>query len=181
MHSRLHQFLYLLILSSTMNGCLKREGDWPMADYSSDNATFFGGSGFSVNGEPGYGKLRTGTGGRGIWNLYIEIEGDGVYFLPEVTEEVISRYFDKKEYMSEHVDYYGSAHHSSFSFQDGKLISAAISAYSCAPLNQDPAWSVKFSRNKEGPFVKLPLSRDELVAAFGEPDEWSSYSDVRTP
>lgn len=109
--------------------------------------------------------------GNKIAKVYIESPNKRQFFLPEFTEEEAMKSLGGPGNMF--YSTYGippkvvhSDGNSIFSFIEGKLTSALISGFS----------GFGISPRKEGPYLKLPATREGLVKYFGEPLQWRKAS-----
>jgi hypothetical protein len=76
-----------------------------------------------------------------------------------------------------------SDYESNFTYKNGKPISISLSVHpgSVGFREGKPPLEFAISRNAEGPFMKFPASREDIVKHFGEPDEWTWYSLPKGP
>jgi hypothetical protein len=114
----------------------------------------------ALEGNPSFECFLTGTGGD-IADVYVQLNDGRAFHLPEFPEAVAESLFPKIVINPNKINY--SDYKSQFIYRDGNLDFVALDAV-----------SGKFSISpwKDGPFVRLPISREKMIELFGEPKEW---------
>jgi hypothetical protein len=98
--------------------------------------------------------------------LSVELPDNRQFLLRDLPENVAGKLLEKQEYSfktvrpENSIDY--SIGHTFLTYRNGKLHFAALTD-SCP---------FRISPNKDGPYVKLPISRETLLEVFGEPLRW---------
>ena len=99
--------------------------------------------------------------------LYVELPDKRRFLVSKLSEEVAGQILKRHDHSLDKIlpdtsiDY--TDHGTFLSYQDGKLVFVCLESGSCPFL---------ISPNKDGPYVKLPISRDTLLKVFGEPIRW---------
>lgn len=121
-------------------------------------------AGFSLRQDPEFFELVTDPDAEATSPVFVQLPDGKAFALDELPEDAAARllpqgpprdpptganeYTDAKSYLN---------------YRDGRLVFAVLHAKS-------KLFGV--GRSKSGPFARLPLSRDQLIAAFGEPLRW---------
>jgi|GEM_PF-4993454 len=101
--------------------------------------------------------------------LYVKLSDNRRFLLGELPEELAGQIFEKhdlrldKALPENSIDYGSSNFHTFLEYRDGKLIFVSLYYDSCP---------FRISPNKDGPYVKLPISRETLLKVFGPPLRW---------
>lgn len=134
---------------------------WDIAVY--EDAFFGGRRGVA------YDRLTTGpgTGASGVAPLFVHIDDDTILYLPELDEETLESLAEESRFVDD--DDGGFAVYRwrgcSIYLRRGSI----VSAYFTRPT--------RFSLSRQGPFLSLPITHDDMVATFGEPRSYSrAYS-----
>ncbi len=112
----------------------------------------------------------------GIAGIYVRLGKGAILFLPEITLEEAAQNFRSagwRESVSavwpDSVSY--SDGHSRVQFEN-QIIDSVL-------LDSDSQVCIALTRN--GPFVSMPKTTEELVSLFGEPIDWAPYHPPRSP
>ena len=97
------------------------------------------------------------------------------YLLEELPEEKVAQYFIKGDRAARGRGrlYRDDLRHWIFGYREEGLYHARFTSSDSIP--------VAFSVTKEGPYVKLPITRRTMVEMFGEPVKWGSYRPASGP
>jgi hypothetical protein len=93
--------------------------------------------------------------------LSVELPDNRRFLLREFPEELAGKLFEYHNRRPDNATSY-TDHYTRLIFRNGKLHFAALTD-SCP---------FRISPNKDGPYVKLPISRETLLEVFGEPIRW---------
>jgi len=119
--------------------------------------------------------MKTGGVFQTIAPLYVELPDGDRYLLADIPEDKVAKFFKKDtgwpgKYSQGYTNDNDPMASTTLGFRDGKLYSARFDAQSRINL--------PFSLHKDGPYVKLPITRETMLKVFGEPERWSSYTPV---
>jgi hypothetical protein len=101
--------------------------------------------------------------------LYVELPDKQRFPLSDMPEIVASQVLEKHDNSlnsvrpENSIDYCSENFHTFLKYRDGKLVFVSLEYDSCP---------FRISPNKDGPYVKLPISRETLLEVFGEPIRW---------
>lgn len=114
----------------------------------------------ALEGNPSFEWFLTGTGGN-IADVYVQLNDGRTFHLPEFPEDVARILFAHSSITPNRHSF--SDYQSRFVYRDGNLDFVALHAVS---------GKFSISPKREGPFVRLPISREKMIELFGEPKEW---------
>ena len=121
--------------------------------------------------EEDFRSLTTGEGAyKTLASIYVELPDGKRYLLKDLPESQVAKEYVKLDYLPSRMgEWYGSNVRggSTFAFREGRLVYARFS--------DSDSICIPFSPAKEGPYVKLPITRATMVELFGEPVKWGSY------
>jgi hypothetical protein len=105
-------------------------------------------------------------------SLFIELPDGKRYLLSEVPEEEIAKFFVRDTSWPGTGHVYRSDDRTNteimIEFREGKPVDLYLRSTDGVPI--------LFSPTKEGPYYKLPIDRETLLKAFGEPVKWGRTS-----
>ena len=121
--------------------------------------------------EEAFRSLTTGEGAyKTIASIYVELPDGTRYLLKDLPESRVAEFYVKVDYLPSSMgDCYSNdvRGNSTFDFREGELVYAR--------LTSSDSICIPFSPIKDGPYVKLPITRATMVELFGEPVKWGSY------
>ncbi|QDU87411.1 hypothetical protein Pla175_07710 [Pirellulimonas nuda] len=130
--------------------------------------------GFEYTWEPGTHVVS----GNKLADVYIQTADGKTFYLPDITPENVADDLGWKEMqLAPHASgRLFTQDDNSFRFDGGSLRWFRLCSNQ-APRS-DP---FLLSSNKGGPFVRMPRTKEELVALFGEPNDWAPYHPPTSP
>jgi hypothetical protein len=152
----------LLSFAILLTGCDLSRNQWVVASYGD---VAFHGFGNRLSQVHVYGYGAKGISRASAPKLYFKLPDDEVKSADDLASTDI-RFLCDKHWKStvdgfEVDEYHDAASHNSFVFYKGKLNSMRMESSAIA-----------VGAHREGPFIALPVQRQKLIEAFGEP-EWS--------
>lgn len=115
--------------------------------------------------------------------IYIKLPSGRVVFLPEISEDVASELtggdagFTPIGHGSTKI-YTDSG--STIVFRSGQLSTVKLNSDGKLARHRAPS-NFTLSANKDGPFVEMPINKDDLVALLGKPEKWGWYNPPLSP
>ena len=120
--------------------------------------------------EENFHSLTTGEGAyETLVSIYVELPDGKRHLLKDLPESEVAQFYLRADRPPGMGECYQCAEKkpSTFVFREGRLV--------YADLTSSDSICIAFSPTKEGPYVKLPITRATMVELFGEPVKWSSY------
>ena len=166
----------LLSLSGT--GCdMSSHGGWRLAEYKNFDLES---SSITRPHDPDDEKFTALSTDRGVnytelAAIYVQLPGGERHLLEDLPEEEVAKYFARDDRVPARIGqcYTNGSHKWTFVYRDGDLFIASLETTDSVPI--------AFSTTKEGPYVKLPITRRTMVEMFGEPVKWGSYRPASGP